>query len=210
MPRVGGRTGRQIPNGPTPEHIDALDKRTRRLLTTDSLGISSRAKPATCSVDPQTVRGRQVCSDFRRVGCLRSGCDGYTPGDEGWGYERRPVINVSWVDAKAYVSWISKATGKEYRLLTEAESEYVTRAGTKTPFWWSSAISTEQENYKCNYTFGGGSKGRCRWTASMPILGVYIRSTAKSGSGSRMAGAMIIMERQRMVQRGRQELQSPC
>ena len=61
------------------------------------------------------------------------GCGGYRPNDlpdQGWGRGDRPVIKVSWDDAKAYVKWLSKKTGKEYRLLTEAEREYVTRAGT--------------------------------------------------------------------------------
>jgi len=40
------------------------------------------------------------------------GCNGYKPSDEGWGRGRRPVINVSWDDAKAYVAWLSKKTGK--------------------------------------------------------------------------------------------------
>ena len=53
------------------------------------------------------------------------------------------MINVSWNDAKAYVAWLSRKTGKTYRLLSEAEREYVTRAGTTTPFWWGSSISTE-------------------------------------------------------------------
>jgi formylglycine-generating enzyme required for sulfatase activity len=63
------------------------------------------------------------------------GCNGYRPSDEGWGRGKHPVINVSWEDAKAYVSWLSRKTGKTYRLLSEAEREYVTRAGTTTPFW---------------------------------------------------------------------------
>ena len=74
------------------------------------------------------------------------GCD-YRPEDEGWGRGRRPVINVSWDDAKLYLSWLSKKTGKAYRLLSEAEWEYVTRAGTTTPFWWGSSISPNQANY---------------------------------------------------------------
>jgi formylglycine-generating enzyme required for sulfatase activity len=75
------------------------------------------------------------------------GCGGYRPDDQGWGRGDRPVINVSFDDAKAYAKWISKKTGKNYRLLSEAEREYVTRAGTRTVFWWGSSISTEQANY---------------------------------------------------------------
>jgi formylglycine-generating enzyme required for sulfatase activity len=82
------------------------------------------------------------------------GCNGYRPSDsesalqdEGWGRGLRPVINVSWDDAKAYVAWLSRKTGQAYRLLSEAEREYVTRAGTRTPYWWGSSISESQANY---------------------------------------------------------------
>jgi len=90
------------------------------------------------------------------------GCDGYRPSDQGWGRGRRPVINVSWHDAKAYVEWLSRKTGKTYRLLSEAEREYTARAGTATPFWWGSSISTEQANYDGNLVYGGGPKGEYR------------------------------------------------
>ena len=75
------------------------------------------------------------------------GCGGYKPEDQGWGRGDRPVINVSWDDAKAYVAWLSKKTGATYRLLSEAEREYAARAGTTTPFWWGSSITPEQANY---------------------------------------------------------------
>ena len=90
------------------------------------------------------------------------GCNGYRPSDHGWGRGTRPVINVDWDDAKTYAAWLSRKTGKTYRLLSETEREYVTRAGTTTPFWWGSSISTRQANYDGNYTFGGGVKGEDR------------------------------------------------
>jgi len=74
------------------------------------------------------------------------GCNGYKPSDEGWGRGRRPVINVSWDDAKAYAAWLSKKTGKSYRLLSAAEYEYATRAGTQTAYPWGNAIGTNNAN----------------------------------------------------------------
>jgi len=90
------------------------------------------------------------------------GCKHYRPRDEGWGRGRQPVINVSWDDAKTYVAWLSRRTGKTYRLVSDAEREYVTRAGTMTPFWWGASISTEQANYQGTEVYGGGSKGEDR------------------------------------------------
>ena len=79
------------------------------------------------------------------------GCNGYGPADRGWGRGQRPVIYVSWNDAQSYVEWLSNKTGKRYRLLSEAEWEYVARAGTKTPFHFGMTISTDQANYNRNY-----------------------------------------------------------
>lgn len=52
----------------------------------------------------------------------------------GWGRGRQPVINVSWDDAHLYTAWLSRMTGRRYRLLTEAEWEYVARAGASTNY----------------------------------------------------------------------------
>jgi formylglycine-generating enzyme required for sulfatase activity len=60
---------------------------------------------------------------------------------------RHPAVCVSWEEASAFVGWLSRKTGRSYRLLTEAEWEYVARAGTTTPYWWGPSISTSQANY---------------------------------------------------------------
>jgi formylglycine-generating enzyme required for sulfatase activity len=104
------------------------------------------------------------------------GCAGNkNPGDEGWGRGKRPVIGVSWNDAAEYVVWLSKTTGKAYRLLTEAEWEYAARGVTKAssshpPFSTGTTISTDQANYDGNYIYGVGAKG------------VYSEKTVEVGS----------------------------
>jgi len=50
--------------------------------------------------------------------------------------DNEPVVHVSWNDAMAYVQWLTRGTGKPYRLLTESEFEYALRGGTKTRYWW--------------------------------------------------------------------------
>lgn len=68
------------------------------------------------------------------------------PNDNGWGRGKMPVINISWEDAITYTKWLSQQTGKQYRLPTEAEWEYVARAGTKTAYWWGNQVESNQAN----------------------------------------------------------------
>jgi formylglycine-generating enzyme required for sulfatase activity len=97
------------------------------------------------------------------------GCNHYSPPDQGWGRGRRPVINISWNDVKTYLAWLSDKTGRTYRLPSEAEREYVARAGTTTPFWWGSSISTTQANYNGTETYGNdGVRGEFR-NQSLPV-----------------------------------------
>jgi formylglycine-generating enzyme required for sulfatase activity len=88
------------------------------------------------------------------------------PGDEGWGRGRRPVINVSWDDAQAYIAWLSHETGKTYRLPSEAEWEYACRAGTTSRHSFGDAITPRDANY-------GKVLGRTREVGRTSEVGTY-------------------------------------
>jgi len=77
------------------------------------------------------------------------------PSDSGWGRGKRPVINVSWVDATEYAEWLSRETGEKYRLPTEAEWEYAARAGTDTRYFWGNG-----ESAACTYANGYDVSGK--------------------------------------------------
>ena len=64
----------------------------------------------------------------------------------GWARGMQPAIGILWDDAKEYVAWLSRTTGRLYRLPSEAEREYVARAGTTTAYWWGDAFASAQAN----------------------------------------------------------------
>jgi formylglycine-generating enzyme required for sulfatase activity len=82
--------------------------------------------------------------------------------------DRDPVVCVSWRDAKDYTNWLSRRTGRRYRLLSEAEWEYAARAGTTTPYFWASGASHEHANHGTEQCCGGLVSGRDRWMKTSP------------------------------------------
>ncbi len=93
--------------------------------------------------------------------CIADGGCRYLPPDQNWGRGDRPVVNVSFDDAMAYAAWLSKKTGKAYRLPSEAEWEYAARAGTKGPFGIGAGLAPTSANYNAEYAYGG-QKGEFR------------------------------------------------
>jgi len=90
-----------------------------------------------------------------------------TPSDNRWGKGSRPVINVTWQDAKDYVRWLKKTTGSKYRLPTESEWEYIARAKTVGDYWWD----------------GDGKKmANCRRNCSSQFSNLFRTKTAPVGT----------------------------
>lgn len=81
---------------------------------------------------------------------------------------QNPVTFVNWEDASAYVKWLSQKTGKNYRLLNEAEWEYVACAGTTTSRYWG-----DDPNKSCTYanaadqTSKAQISGASNWPATL-------------------------------------------
>ena len=92
-----------------------------------------------------------------------AGCNGSGPqgadGDNDWGKGNRPVISVDWNDAQAYVQWLSRKTGERYRLLSEAEWEYATRAGSTGAYFWGEDASDACAYMNSADVTDGGSDG---------------------------------------------------
>ncbi len=85
--------------------------------------------------------------------------------------DRNPVEQVSWDDAQDFVRRLGTKTGKQYRLLTEAEWEYAARAGTISKYPWGGSASHEYANYGKDQCCGGLASGRDRWINTSPVGG---------------------------------------
>jgi formylglycine-generating enzyme required for sulfatase activity len=86
--------------------------------------------------------------------CLGGGgCNGYSPPDRGWGRGDRPVTDVSWQDAQAYLDWLNaQAGGLRYRLASEAEWEYAARAGAASAYAFGARVAPAQARFRARTT----------------------------------------------------------
>ena len=160
--------------------------------------------------------GRSEISFDEWMACVDDGgCNGYRPDDQGWGYGKLPVINVSWRDARAYVQWLSRKTKATYRLLSESEWEYAARGCTApcafTPFWFGSqdlasnalttigALPMRRAPRPCRHGAPSRSIRRSRIHSGSSMC------TATSANGSRIAGISTSSDSPRTAVRGRPE-----
>ena len=90
--------------------------------------------------------GRHETTFTQWDACAAAGACRQGVGDIGFGRGERPVILVTWEDAQAYTAWLSELTGKRFRLPSEAEWEYMARAGSSTKYPWGNEIGRGRAN----------------------------------------------------------------
>jgi formylglycine-generating enzyme required for sulfatase activity len=93
-------------------------------------------KPFAMSKSPITVRDWNACAEAKACPFTATG------------RENAPITDISWNDAKQFVTWLSQVTQKPYRLPSEAEWEYAARGGTQTAYWWGDQFQVGMVNCK--------------------------------------------------------------
>ena len=121
------------------------------------MGDPTPPPPNMLNVDEKAVRPVSIAKPFA-IGkyeitfaewdaCVAEGGCTYNPDDKGWGRGKQPVVNISFREVQPFLNWLSKKTGKTYRLPTEAEWEYAARGGTASAYPWGEEIG--QNNAAC-------------------------------------------------------------
>src|ERR1700738_4897292 len=124
--------------------------------------------------------------------CLADGGCGGNKGDDKFGRGRMPAQGINFEAAKSYLAWLSRKVGRTYRLPSESEREYFTRAGTTTPFWFGNTISSQNANYVASTPMPAAraastARARWWWIPTRRTRSDCTRCTAMSGNGPKTA-----------------------
>ncbi len=117
---------------------------------------TNRPDPENCHVWDEST-GQFVAAkgaSWRNPGFAQTGSD--------------PAVCVGWSEGRDYAAWLSRKTGKHYRLPSEAEWEYAARAGTTTVRYWGDGISRDDANYGADEGYRPWAEGRDRWLFTSP------------------------------------------
>ena len=139
--------GSSLAAGPVETRLrDCADCLELVVVPSGEFDMGSNAKPTEQPVHHVSIQrtfaiGRREVTFAEWDKCVAAGGCKFSPPDQG-GRGDRPVTNLSWDDVKEFTAWMSKTTGKSYRLPTEAEWEYAARAGSTTPYWRGNDVGT--------------------------------------------------------------------
>jgi formylglycine-generating enzyme required for sulfatase activity len=137
--------------------------------TADRGRVNSESPQHMVSIKSFAIGKYDVTFDEWEACVAAGGCNGYHPDDRDWGRGNRPVIYVSWDDAQSYVKWLSAVTGQRWRLPTEAEWEYATRAGTTSAYYWGDSANHDHANYGDDECCRGIRLGKDQWINTSPV-----------------------------------------
>jgi len=122
----------------------------------DAAGVASEQPPRSVLIRKKLAFSRTEITWDHWLACVEGGGCTRLPSDHAWGKGARPMINITWNDARDYATWLTKRTGKPYRLPSEAEWEYAAKAGTTTRFWWGNEAGKMMANCRfCGSPFDG-------------------------------------------------------
>ena len=136
---VSGRPFRDCPECPLMIAVPAGQFEMGAPLSSVEADIVERVPHGVDIAAPFAVGVYEVRFDEWDACVADGGCE-HVPRDPDGTRGRLPVVRVSWEHAGSYVEWLSGKTGESYRLLSEAEWEYVTRAGTQTSRYWGDSV----------------------------------------------------------------------